>query len=89
MLIAEEYSEETIRERGLDPQVKVIRQGEFNEIDLSKFKTVCIDYVELVDQDVLQNIILKSSEKDLRIIALSQMRRDFEIHNIFGSEEWD
>jgi len=86
LLIGEEYSAEYIRQRGLDRHVAIVRHDKFNEVDLSKYKTICIDYVELLDEVDLRNIVKKSSEMNLRIIALTQMRRgDFNINNIFQS----
>ena len=83
LLLAEEYSEEYIKERGLKDKVKVINKNEFYNVNLSNYKTICIDYIELFDEEFLQYLITKSLEQNIRIIALTQMRRDFEINNIF------
>ncbi len=86
LLISEEYSEEYILKRGLDSKVMMIGQDQFREIDLSKYKSICIDYVELFDEDKLQYIIKKSSEIGIRIIALTHMRpHSYQVKNIFQS----
>ena len=83
LLLAAEYSEKYIKERGLSDKVKVIGKDEFYNVELSKYKSICIDYIELFDENFLRDVIEKSLEKNIRIIALSQMRRNFEINNIF------
>jgi len=83
LLISEEYSEEYIRERGLDPKVVVIRQAGFSQVDLSEYTTVCLDYVELFSEHNLHYIIKSAVEMNMKIIALTQMRRDLRVNNIF------
>ncbi|MBT3168672.1 MAG: hypothetical protein HN334_02255 [Candidatus Cloacimonetes bacterium] len=85
LLISEEYSEENIRKRGLNKKATVIGQDRFNEMNLSKYKTICIDYVELFDKEILQSIIQKSLNMGIIIIAVTMMRRDFKVNNIFQS----
>jgi hypothetical protein len=45
---AEEYTSTTIYKRGLDESVKVVNLDNFNSVDLSHIKTICIDYIELL-----------------------------------------
>ena len=85
LLIAEEYSEEDIKKRGLNSKVSVIGQDNFNDIDLSIYKSICIDYVELFDERFLRDLIKQSSELNIRIIALTQMKRNYRVNNIFQS----
>ena len=49
------------------------------------YKTLCIDYLELFDQNKIINIIETANEKKLRIILLSMMNRQCDINNILSN----
>ena len=87
LFLVEEYSPTIIYKRGLDKSIKVINLDEFNSIELSTFKTICIDYIELFNTSILKLVIKKCINQNVRIIGLTQMRRDFKVNNIF--EELD
>ncbi|EKD25921.1 MAG: hypothetical protein ACD_79C01444G0004, partial [uncultured bacterium] len=87
LLLSEENTEEKIKKEGLSDKVRVAGQKNFKEIDLLKFNCICIDWVELFDEDFLHDVIQKASEKNMRIIAITQMRSDYTIRNIFANHK--
>jgi nucleoside-triphosphatase THEP1 len=83
LLIAEEYDAAYIRERGLKPEVTVMGAKEAARLPSFGFETVCIDYIELLSQELLEEIIKKAELEGVRLVAVSQMRRDHQISNPF------
>jgi hypothetical protein len=86
LLVSYENTKEHLIQKGLDKNTKVLTNlNDLKQIDLSKFETICFDYIELIDKQMIENIIKKLSTIDIRIVAVSQMRRgDNEvINNVF------
>lgn len=83
LIISEESTALDLQERGLNSSVQVIRQEHCQSVDLTMYTTMCIDYLELFDQNVVKNMILEGVKLNMRIILVSHMRRDCVINNIF------
>lgn len=81
LFISQELTNEAMRKRGLSDLVDY--KDSFEDIDFEKYKTLCIDYLELFEKENLKQFIVRAIEKDKRIILASQMRRDGRIRNIF------
>ncbi len=84
LLIAEEYDADSIRKRGLSRDVKVMGIEEAMAISVFGYKTICIDYIELIEKDLLEKLIAKAKSENIRLIAVSQMRRDYQVNNPFA-----
>ena len=85
LVLSEEYNPQSLVQRGLNHIIKVISQDEFYKVNLENYKTLCIDYLELFDQNKIINIIETANEKKLRIILLSMMNRQCDINNILSN----
>ncbi|MGJ0335168.1 DnaB-like helicase C-terminal domain-containing protein [Aliarcobacter cryaerophilus] len=85
LVLSEEYNQQSLVQRGLNHIIKVTSQDEFYKVNLENYKTLCIDYLELFDQNKIINIIETANEKKLRIILLSMMNRQCDINNILSN----
>lgn len=83
LIISEESTVLDLQERGLNSSVQVIRQEHCQSVDLTMYSTMCIDYLELFDPNVVKNMILEGVKLNMRIILVSHMRRECMINNIF------
>ena len=63
--VSEEYNPQSLVQRGLNHIIKVTSQDEFYKVNLENYKTLCIDYLELFDQNKIINIIEKKCIKKL------------------------
>jgi len=73
---SEESSEIQLKEeKNLSHLVKVVDSKSFNLEELKNYETICIDYLELLDNYSIKELmkIVKMNKK--RIIATSQVRR--------------
>lgn len=76
--------EEILAKKGLNPGVNIVNLKSYDSINILDYKTICIDYVELFDYDFLKKLLYQTADKDIRIIALTQMKKDFTVlNNIF------
>lgn len=82
LFISNESTQETLINRGLSKEITYYNN--FENVDLSTYKILCIDYLELFDQELIQKVITNALEQKLRIIVATQMKRNGEINNIFG-----
>ncbi len=87
LLLAEEYSKEYIIERGLNSEVTVATQKEFDVIELEKFNTIVIEYIELFDKSIIQDIVKKALCNNMRIIVVSHMKRNFSMNDILATSQ--
>ncbi len=83
LLIAEEYDENYIRNRGLNSLVKVICAKEAANLSDYGCDTICIDYIELIKKPILDAIIDKAKHQNIRVIAVTQMRQNYQFNNPF------
>jgi len=85
LIISEEYSDETIKKRGLNPLVKVISAKGFDTINIQNYTTVCIDYVEIFEKEFIESLLEQIMDTDTQIVAVTQMKKtDYSImNNIF------
>lgn len=83
LIVSEESTVLDLQERGLDSCVHVIHQENYRSVDLTMYTTICIDYLELFDQNVVKNMILEAVKLNMRIILVSHMRKNCLINNIF------
>lgn len=79
LFISQEVTNEAMRKRGLSDLVDY--KDSFEDIDFEKYKTLCIDYLELFEKEDLKQFMVRAIEKDKRIILASHMRRDGRINN--------
>ena len=82
------YSEEndalTLQNRGLNTEVEVVNKKQFDLEDINKFDTICIDYIQVFEHDYIYNLMKELMQRNIRIIAVSQMSRHMNIEeNIF------
>lgn len=63
LVLSEEYNQQSLVQRGLNNIIKVTSQDEFYKVNLENYKTLCIDYLELFDQNKIVNIIETANEK--------------------------
>jgi len=87
LILSQEYKEEWIQEhRKLDKDVKVVEN--LDDIDITSFETICIDYIELFNKKYVDKLIADLMKTDIRIIVASNMKKEtFEIHNVFAVNE--
>ncbi|MGJ0336093.1 DnaB-like helicase C-terminal domain-containing protein [Aliarcobacter cryaerophilus] len=85
LVLSEEYNQQSLVQRGLNNIIKVTSQDEFYKLNLENYKTLCIDYLELFDQNKITNIIKAANGQKLRIILLSMMNRQCDINNILSN----
>ena len=84
LILSEESNKIELNQCGLNPEVAVIEMKQFKTVNLAEYETVCIEYIELFDQDELHTILQTLKSMDKRIIAITQMRRtSFAINNVF------
>ena len=81
LVLSEESTKIQLQERGLNKRVVVVGKNEFGKIDINEFDTICIDYIELFERNFINDVLVPLKEKDIRIIAISQMAKDGEIKN--------
>ena len=81
LVLSEESTKRQLQERGLNETVVVVGKNEYGTIDINKFDTICIDYIELFELDYINDVLMPLKEKDIRIIAISHMTKDGEIKN--------
>lgn len=85
VIISEESTKEQLEKRGLNSLVKVLRAVEYNPDQFNNsLSTVCIDYLELFDKNVLKKIVMDTIRLNIKIVLLSQMKRNGEINNFFA-----
>jgi len=84
LILSEESTKERLIKLGLDKKVDVVDLDNFNISKISKYETICIDYVELFDEEYLKDLMMKLMKANIRIIAVTHMRaKSYEIKNIF------
>jgi len=84
IILSEGHSKKHMQERGLHVGVDVVSTQELGGINYLKYKTFCIDYIELFDRDFIMNLVEELMLLDIRIVALSHMRaKTFYTNNIF------
>lgn len=76
LFLSEECTEQKLKEkRGLSNEVKVIDTNSFNISELTNYETLCIDYLELLDNKFIEELIEIIKTNSIRIILTSQVRR--------------
>ena len=76
LFLSEEYDKTTLRDRrGLDRRVNVVTSETFLAETMSKYETLCIDYLELLSDEALEKIVTSIKKGRLHIIVASQVRR--------------
>ena len=84
LILSEESTKKQLQKKGLKETVLVVGKKKFTTMNVNKFDTVCIDYIELFDNDFIKNYIEPLKNADIRMIVIDQMRRDGSVHhNIF------
>ncbi|WP_151900464.1 DnaB-like helicase C-terminal domain-containing protein [Sulfurimonas hydrogeniphila] len=86
MVLTQENSKEQLLNRGLSKEIIVIDDIEiFKSVSISKYETLCIDYIDLLDNEFIIKYIYPLINTKLRIIALQQMDRNGIVRkNIFN-----
>ena len=86
LFLSSESSREVLITRGLKKEVAYIDGSDntLESVDLSSFTTICIDYLELFEKNIIKKFIEKTLNNDIRIVVATQMKRDGTINNIFG-----
>jgi len=82
-ILSQSYTKEWIQKNtNINTSIEVIE--DIDSIDLSKYKTICIDYIEVFNSDEIKMIVKKLMSYNIEIIAMSHMRHvSYEITNIF------
>lgn len=76
LFLSEESSEEVLKEqRNLSKLVKVVDSKSFNLKELRNYETICVDYLELLDDGLIVDLINIIQKNTIRVIATSQVRR--------------
>ena len=76
LFLSEEMDEDKLKnDRGLDKSVKVADSTKFLDEDLARYKTICVDYLELLSIEILEKILQIVEENRLQLIVASQVRR--------------
>lgn len=82
LILSMEYSKEQALIRGLNKDVVVVEQ--LDGIDINFFDTICIDYLELFDENYIQELIKTLIHLNKRIIVVTQMRKFlYKVNNIY------
>ena len=81
LVLSEENSREDLHQRNLSKDIKVINSELFQNVDISKYKTICIDYIELFSDTFIKEKINPLIDTGIRIIILQQMDRKGRIRN--------
>lgn len=81
LFISNETTREQLTQRGLDKKIAYCTA--FDKIDIAKFETICIDYLELFDKDAIMQFITKALESSIRVVVATQMKRNGATNNIF------
>ena len=79
LILSEENIKEGLVDRKLSEKVTVTDSQGFKNIDMSKYDTVCIDYLELVDYGLIDKIIKESARLNIRLIILTQLDRNYNL----------
>ncbi len=84
LILSEESTKKQLQKKGLKETVKVVGKKKFININVNKYDAVCIDYIELFDNNFIKNYIEPLKNTDIRMIVIDQMRGDGSVHhNIF------
>lgn len=76
LFLSEEFREEELKgQRNLSNIVKVIDSESFDVKELHNYETLCVDYLELLDNELIINLINIIQMNTIRVIAASQVRR--------------
>jgi predicted ATP-dependent serine protease len=79
LILSEESTKETLVSLNLLKDVDVVNESNFNNIDISKYDTICIDYLELFNKIFINEKIKLITELNLRLIILTQLDRNYNI----------
>jgi len=75
LFLSEEMTEVDLKQRELNADVKVIDSQQLRNVNLEDYHTLCIDYLELLSDDTLQELIKIIKANRVRVIITSQVRR--------------
>ena len=79
LILSEENTRESLIDKKLSEKVIVTDSQGFKNIDMLKYDTVCIDYLELVDYGLIDKIIKESARLNIRLIILTQLDRNYNL----------
>ncbi len=76
LFLSDESTEEFLKQqRGLDAQLKVIDSKDFDTSILNGYETLCVDYLELLSEDMIQKLLKILEDNNHRVILTSQVKR--------------
>jgi len=87
LFISEEYAPNTLYRRGLSNHVRVIGSESLNNVKFNNYKTICIDYLQLFEKDIIQTLLKKLAQMDVRIILASSVHQNTQIDNLFKTPQ--
>ena len=79
LILSEENTRESLIDKKLSEKVIVTDSQGFKNIDMSKYNTVCIDYLELMDYSLIDKIIKEIVRLNIRLIILTQLDRNYNL----------
>lgn len=75
LFLSDESTEEFLKQqRGLDAQLKVIDSKDFDTSMLNGYETLCVDYLELLSEDMIQKLFKILEDNNHRVILTSQVK---------------
>ena len=81
LVISEESSNKELLKRNLSKEIQVIGEDDFQNINLLEYTTICIDYYELFNRDLINTIIQDIIKLDIRLVLLTQLNRNYDIRD--------
>lgn len=76
LFLSNESSDSELKEqRNLSKLVKVVDSKSFNLKELHNYETICVDYLEVLDDGLIVDLIDLIHKNSIRIILTSQVRR--------------
>ena len=70
LLLTMQYCREIALERGLNKEVDSIHHNNLDEIDISKYETICIDNLQLFEKEVLNPFLTKAFDANIRVVIV-------------------
>lgn len=86
LFISAESSNDFLINKGLNKDIAYFdgtNKDELLNINLTKYETICIDYLELFNKEIIKNFIDYLLCEEKRIVVATQMRPNGIIDNIF------
>lgn len=69
------YRRSVKKQKGLNEFVKVIDSSDFTYDLINNYTSLCVDYLELLSDEMLQKIMQVIKRNDVQVIATSQVKR--------------